>query len=385
MKELLKKYKDEAVALRRKFHRNPEPSLSEHWTTDQIEQDLQALGIETHRITPTGLVGYIRGKEGGKTIALRADIDALELQELSTHDYVSEKDGLMHACGHDAHIAGLLYAARVLQDKKDSFTGSVKLLFQPAEEVARGAVLMIEAGALDDVDAVFGIHVWNDIPVGKINLEKGPRMAAASHFTVKITGKGGHGALPNQGVDALVCASATIMNLQTIVAREIHPLEPAVVTVGMLRSGSRFNILAEEAYFEGTARCFSEEVNAHIEEAIKRVAEETAKSYRATAEVDYQSLIKPTINDDNMAEIGQRAARKLFGDDVLVPQEPNTGGEDFSYFSQQVPGAFAFVGTSNPEKGIIHPHHHPKFDVDEDALEYSAGLYAAVALEYLNE
>lgn len=385
MKDLLKKYKEEAVELRRRFHAHPEPSLSEHWTTDQIEEDLKKLGIETHRITPTGLVAYIRGKEGGKTIALRADIDALELQELSTHDYASKEKGLMHACGHDAHAAGLLYAARILNDKKDEFTGQVKLIFQPAEEVALGAKQMIDAGALDDVDAIFGIHVWNDLEVGTINLEKGPRMASASHFKVKITGKGGHGALPNQGVDALVCASAMVMNLQTIVSREIHPLEPAVVTVGMLRSGTRFNILAEEAYFEGTARCFNDDVNKHIEEAVKRIAEDTAKSYRATAEVDYQTLIVPTINDDKMAEIGRRAAVKLFGEEVLVPQEPNTGGEDFSYYCQKVPGAFAFVGTSNPKKLDMHPHHHPKFDIDEDGLTYSAGLYAQVALEYLSE
>ncbi len=383
MKDLLEKYFDYVVKLRREFHMHPEASLKETWTTDRIERELHDIGIETKRITPTGITGYLRGSEPGKTIALRADIDALDLEELNDVSYKSQCSGFMHGCGHDGHTSSLLCAARVLKEMQDQIKGTVKFVFQPAEELGLGAKQMIENGVLDDVDAIFGIHIWNDLPVGKINIEEGPRMAAGSHFKCSVTGKGGHGALPNQGVDALVCASAMVLNLQTIISREVSPLAPAVVTIGKLVSGSRFNILAETAYFEGTTRCYDDEVNQHIQDALKRIIDETAKSYRATAELEYNQVVVATINDKEMAEIGQTAAKDLFGD-CLVEMEKQTGGEDFSFYGRKVPAAFAFVGSKNEAKIEYHPHHHPKFDIDEDALKYTAGLYANYALTFLS-
>lgn len=385
MNKLLENYLEYGKNLRREFHQHPEGSLQEHWTSNRIEEELKSLGIATERPTETGVIGRLYGTGEGRCIALRADIDALELQTQLETDYASKRDGYMHACGHDAHAAGLLYAARVLSEQTDKFAGEVRLLFQPAEEIGQGAQDLISAGALEGVDAIFGIHVWNDADYGTVNIEAGPRMASASRFKITIKGKGGHGALPHQGVDALVVAANLVVQLQTIVSREIDPLLPAVLTVGSFHSGSRFNIMADEAVLEGTTRCFDNKTNEYLRLALIRQAKTTAESYRATAEVEYSQFVIPTINDPELTTLARASAIKLFGEDVLVPMEKVTGGEDFSYYGELVPATFAFVGTRNLAKLENFPHHHPKFDIDEDTLLYSAGLYAQVALDYLNE
>ncbi len=384
VKELAGKYKNYSIDLRREFHMYPESSMNEERTCRRIMEELGKMDIHCEKIAGTGVIGIINGNEKGKTIALRADMDALELSEKNNSEYKSRNEGLMHACGHDGHTAGLLTAARILSDMKNDFKGTVKLIFQPGEEIALGAKKVIESGAIEDVDGIMGIHLWNDLEVGKISIEEGSRMASAGKFSINITGKGGHGSMPHQGVDAALVASATVMALQSIVAREISPLDPAVLTVGVLNSGTRFNVLAGDATIEGTTRCFSMEVNDKFASMIRRIAEKTAESYRAKAELQYEQLVIPTINDPFMSAIGENAAKKIGGDNALVLYEKTTGGEDFSFYTKSTPAAFAFVGTRNDDKIDYYPHHNPKFDIDEDALEIAAGLYAQFAVDFLN-
>ncbi len=385
IKELMKKHLDYAVATRRYFHENPEPSMKEFNTQKRIMEELKAMGIEHYPCGGTGVVGIIKGKGPGKTIALRADIDALEVQEENPVPYKSKIDGMMHACGHDTHISGLLTAAKVLNEIKDEFDGTVKLIFQPGEEVAQGALAMIKDGVMEGVDGIFGIHIWNDVETGKVSVEAGPRMASAGMFKVYITGKGGHGAMPHQTVDASVVASAIVMNLQSIVNREINPSDTAVVTVGMIRSGSRWNVISGEAYMEGTTRCYSMEVNNAFEGQLRRIVEMTAQAYRAEARMEYTQMTIPTINDPMMSAIAAESVKKIAGEEGLVTFEKTSGGEDFAFFSEYAPSTFAFVGSKNTAKLDYYPHHHPKFDIDEDALGVSAGLYTQFALDFLSK
>lgn len=385
VKELAKKYKQYGIDLRREFHMNPEPSMQEVRTSSRVIEELEKMGIECKVVAGTGVVGIIKGACEGKTVALRADMDALELNEENEKDYKSKVDGIMHACGHDAHTASLLTAARILNDIKDDIQGTVKLFFQPGEENAKGAKKMIEEGVMEGIDGIFGIHVWNDAQVGKVSVEAGPRMASAGIFKIDITGKGGHGSMPHQGVDAIVVGSALVMNLQTLVSREINPLDPAVVSVGMFNAGTRFNVIAGEAHLEGTTRCFSIEVNNAFEEMVKRVSQSTANSYRATAEVDYKQLVIPTINDPEISSIAEGAVEKIHNKKALITYEKTTGGEDFSYFMEKTPGAIAFVGCKNEKKLEYYPHHHPKFDIDEDAIETASALYAQFAVDFLRK
>ena len=385
VKEKAKEYKAYAVEMRREFHMHPEPSMKEVRTSDRIIEELENMGIEGEKAAGTGVVAMIEGKGPGKTIALRADIDALDLQEANDVPYKSQNKGFMHGCGHDGHAAGLLAAAKILKSESDKFNGRVKLLFQPGEETARGAKELINEGVLDDVDGIFGIHLWNDCEVGTVSVEAGPRMASAGLFKIYVTGKGGHGSMPHQGIDAVLVGSAIVSNLQSLVAREISPLDPAVLSIGIFNAGSRFNVLAGEAYLEGTTRCFDYAVNDAFEPMMRRVIENTAESYRAKAVLDYEQLIVPTINVPEMSMIGEGAVEKLLGKEGLVKYEKTTGGEDFAFYLEKVPGAFAFVGTKNEEKIPLYPHHHPKFDIDEDALEIAAALYAQYAVDFLNQ
>jgi len=378
VKQLAEKYNAYAVEMRREFHMNPEPSMKEYRTQKRIMEELDKIGIENHAAG-----GILTGKAPGKTVALRADIDALDLQELNDVPYKSQNDGFMHGCGHDGHAAGLLTAAKILKDMEQEFSGTVKFLFQPGEENAKGAFAMIDDGALDNVDGLFGLHIWNDCEVGKISTEAGPRMASAGIFNIKVHGKGGHGSMPHQGVDAIVVGAAILMNLQSIVSREISPLDPAVLSIGIFNAGTRFNVMAGEAYLEGTTRCFSLEVNDAFEAQIKRVVESTAKAYRAEAVLDYKQLVLPTINDPALSKLAQAAAISLVGEEGNITFEKTTGGEDFSFYSKHVPTVFAFVGAQNKEKIEYFPHHHPKFDIDEDALSIASGLYAQFALNFL--
>lgn len=377
-----KKYSNYMVEMRRYFHENPEPSSEEYNTSAKIKSELDKMGIPYISIAGTGIIGTITGTKPGKTVALRADMDALQVNECTGLPFASKKEGLMHACGHDGHIASLLGAAKILNEIKDEIHGTVKLFFQPAEETAQGAKKMIEEGALEGVDGVFGIHLWEDIELGKISVEAGPRMASTDLFRIKVTGKGGHGSLPHQGVDAVVVGSAIVMNLQSIVSREISPLEPAVVSVGQIKSGSRFNVIAPDAFMDGTTRAFSAEVRGKFHSMIDRIAKNTAEAYRATAVTEYEYLVPVTINDERCSAIAEEAVRETFGEEALTKFPKITGSEDFSYFSNEREGVLCFVGTGTEN---YYPHHHPKFAVDERSLPISASMYAAYAVNYLKK
>lgn len=383
--ELAKKYHEYVVQMRREFHKNPEASMQEYKTSQRIKEELEKMGVEYKSIAGTGVIATIVGKNPGKCIALRGDIDALAVVEETGKEYASQVDGLMHACGHDTHAAMLLGAVKVLNEIKDEIHGTIKFFFQPGEEVGQGAKKMVEEGALEGVDSIMGIHIASMLPVGTINADAGPRMASADKFKITITGKGGHGSAPHQCVDAVVVGAATVMNLQSIVSRELTPLKPAVVTVGSIKSGTRFNVIAPTAVLEGTVRYYEPEYVKIIAEAIERIAKSTAQTYRAEAEVEYEAIVKPTINDEECAKLAQETASKIVGKDNVISVGPETGGEDFSEFSSIVPGVMAKLGAGNPKKDACFPHHHGKFEVDEDAFVYGVAYYSQYALDYLNK
>ena len=385
VRDITKKYKDYIIEKRRYFHMNPEPSFNEYDTSKVVQEELTKIGIPFEIFAKTGIIATIKGKNPGKTVLLRADMDALEVCEKNNVSYRSQKEGLMHACGHDGHIAMLLGAAHVLNEIKNDISGEIKLFFQPAEEIAKGAKAVIEESKItDSIDAAFAIHLWQGVPVGKISLESGARMAAADLFSIKVKGKSGHGSMPHETIDAVVVASAIVMNLQHLVSRNTNPLDTLVVTVGKLTAGTRHNIIAGEALLEGTIRSFSDEVWKKIPEQIERVVKNTAAAYNAEAEIDLVRATPPLVNNQDISDILKASAEKLYGEEVVTKYEKTPGGEDFAYFTQAVPGALAFVGIRNDEKGINSPHHNETFDMDEEALEMGANLYAQFAIDFLN-
>lgn len=385
VKKLANKYKQYVIDLRRDFHMYPERSFEEFRTSAKIKEELDKMGIPYSSVAGTGVVAIIEGSKSGKVVALRADMDALEVNEKNDIPYKSQNEGMMHACGHDGHIAMLLGAAKILSELKNKFDGKVKLIFQPAEELAQGAVKMIEAGAMDGVDNVFGIHLWSGLPVGKVSVEDGPRMAAVDLFKIQVKGKGGHGSAPHEGIDSVLVASSIVMNLQSIASREMNPLNPIVVTVGKLTAGTRFNVLAPEAILEGTTRYFDPSIKEKLPKAMERIAKNIATSYRAEAKLEYNYATSPVINDLKCSKIATKSVKKLLGEEGLMKFEKVTGGEDFSEFQTKAPGVLAMVGIRNEEKDAAYPHHHPNFNIDEDALEIGSALYAQYAIDFLNK
>ncbi|QXM06886.1 M20 family metallopeptidase [Crassaminicella indica] len=382
IKELAKQNKQYVIDLRREFHKYPEPSWQEFRTSKRIKEELDKMGIDYISVAGTGIVAVIKGEKNGKTVALRADIDALQVKEANDIPYKSQNEGIMHACGHDGHGAMLLGAAKILNDCKSEINGTVKLFFQPAEELAAGAEKMVQEGVMEGVDGVFGIHLWTDLACGTVSVEEGPRMASADLFKIKVKGKGGHGSLPHQGVDAVVAASAIVMDLQSVVSREISPLESAVVSIGKFQGGTRFNVIADEAVLEGTTRCFNNEIRKEFPKILERIAKNTAASYRAEAEIEYIHGTPATINEAVCSGIAEKSVEKLLGKEGISKMEKVTGGEDFARYLE---GVLAFVGARNEEKQANYPHHHPRFNIDEDALEIGIALYAQFAIDFLNE
>ena len=367
------------VEMRRDFHRNPEPSFEEFRTTDRIAEELDKMGIPYRRFEPSGLVGDIVGGKPGKCIFLRADIDALSVKEESGVEFASEREGFMHACGHDTHAAMLLGAAKVLNSIRDELCGSVKVLFQPAEELAMGAKHIIAQGAIEGADAGFGMHIFAQMPVGQLGITSGVIHPAADYYKLDVHGVTSHGALPDEGVDATVAAAAIVMNLQTISSREFSPLEPVVVTVGTLHSGQRFNVISNHAELEGTVRLFNEELHQKIPGMMARIAENTAAAFRCTAELDYQFKSDMLVNDEAMTELARGAALKVAGEEHIAPIRRSMGGEDFSAYTHIVPCAFVALGG-----GGEAPQHSEKFCIDESVFETGVAMYAQVAVDFLN-
>ena len=387
--QLAMENKDYIVEMRRHFHSHPEVSEHEENTCKRVCEELEKMGLEPKVVctSGTGVMCDITGKGPGKTIALRADMDALSVQELNDVPYKSTVDGLMHACGHDAHTATLLGAAKILNACREDFNGTDRLLFQPAEETAYGARAMIEAGCLDGVDATMGTHVNSNLKAGTFSVEAGPRLAAANWFKYKFIGKPGHGALPHQGIDAGLAACAAALDLQHLVSREFPADKPLVITVGRIEAGTRFNVIAAEATLEGTVRCFDPEVFKAVPAAMERVMRGVADAYRCELVVERADAITlPCYNPDQASARGKATVLKLFGEDGIGFSPAQMGGEDYSFMMDKVPDSlYVSVGTSNPEKGSAEPHHSGRFNVDEDALPGASAMYAQYAMDYLNE
>ncbi|MFN7528577.1 MAG: M20 family metallopeptidase [Dolichospermum sp.] len=369
------------VEWRRQIHQKPELGFQEKITAEFISQKLQNWGIE-HQvgIAQTGIVAIIKGEKSthGKVLAIRADMDALPIQELNEVPYCSQRDGIMHACGHDGHTAIALGTAYYLHQHRQDLNGTVKIIFQPAEEGPGGAKPMIAAGVLNnpDVDAIIGLHLWNNLPLGTVGVRPGALMAAVELFRCTIFGKGGHGAIPHQTVDSLVVAAQIVSALQTIVSRNINPLDSAVVTVGELHAGTAVNVIADTAKMGGTVRYFNPDLAGFFKERIEKIIAGICQSHGANYDLDYIHLYPPVINDAQVAALVRSVAEEVIEIPIGVFSECQTmGGEDMSFFLQEVPGCYFFLGSANAEKKLDYPHHHPRFDFDETALPMGVEMF----------
>ena len=369
------------VEWRRRLHQQPELGFQEKLTSEFVSQKLQEWGIEHQTgIAQTGIVAIIKGGkiDSGKVLAIRADMDALPIQELNEVPYKSQHDGVMHACGHDGHTAIALGTAYYLQSNRQNFAGTIKIIFQPAEEGPGGAKPMIEAGVLKnpDVDAIIGLHLWNNLPLGTVGIRAGALMAAVECFKCTILGKGGHGAMPHQTIDSIVVAAQIVNALQTIVSRNVDPIDSAVVTVGELHAGTKVNIIPDTARMSGTIRYFKPDLKGFFKKRIEQIIAGICQSFGASYDLEYWELYPPTINDAGMAEFVRSQAEQVIETPLgVVPECQTMGGEDMSYFLQAVPGCYFFLGSANPAKDLAYPHHHPRFDFDETALPMGVEIF----------
>jgi len=371
----IKSIEKNIIDWRRDFHQYPELGFDEHRTSKIIGEALKEMGLAPKmNVGKTGVIADLTFGDG-PTIALRADMDALPMQETSGLDFSSKHDGVMHACGHDGHMAMLLGAAKVLTQNGNSFNGTVRFIFQPAEEGAGGARYMIEDGCLDGVDEIYGIHVWNYQPVGEVGITDGPVLAAADMFEINIKGIGGHGAAPQGTVDAVVVASHLVQALQTIVSRNTNPLESIVVTIGTINGGHNFNIIADEVTLSGTARAYTEENRNLIKTRMAEIIDGVAKTFGAEISFDYEDGYPTTINHTDPTNKVLKAAERVVGEKAGMPYL-SMGGEDFSYYLQKIPGCFFFVGSApNDQKLFETPHHCSHFTMDERALLVGPSIY----------
>ena len=360
---------------RRDFHQFPELSFQEHRTGDVIADELRSMGLEPKvKVGKTGVTADLKFGNG-PVIGLRADMDALPIQETSGLPFSSQNDGVMHACGHDGHMAMLLGAAKALTQKDNQYNGTVRFIFQPAEEGEGGARYMIEDGCLEGIDEIYGIHVWNYQPVGEVGVKDGPVLAAADMFDIKIKGIGGHGAAPQGTVDSVVVASYLVQALQTIVSRNTNPLESTVISIGKINGGNNFNIIADEVSLSGTARAYSEENRNLIKTRMEEIIKGVEKTYNANITFDYKDGYPPTINHVGPTHKVLKAAEKVVGDKAGMPYL-SMGGEDFAYYLKEKPGCFFFVGSAPNEQELFEtPHHCSHFTMDERALLVGPSIY----------
>lgn len=376
------------VEWRRHLHRHPELSYQEKETSAFVAAKLAEFGIEVVKSKAGyGLTGIIKGERPGKTVVLRADMDALAITEENGREYASRNNGVMHACGHDGHTAMLLAAAAYYSRQRETLQGELRFLFQPAEEICPGGALgMIAEGVLEGADAVYGLHLWTPFPFGTIASAPGPLMASADEFFIDIIGKGGHAGTPHRTVDSIVAAAALVTGLQSIVSRSVDPLCPAVVSVGTIQGGSAQNIVAERCRITGTVRAFDEDTRYLLRRRIEEMAAGIAAAHGAEAKVDYLMGYPPLVNDEAEFKRFLRVAPEVLGESVKLEQmEKIMPAEDFAYYVKEIPGCFIFVGAGNPDKDAVYPHHHSKFDFDEDAMLYGAKLLVAMADSCLNE
>lgn len=381
--------KDYILAQRHYLHAHPELGREEKNTTAHIAAELTKMGIPVQTFPDiTGCIGTIQGTKGpGKTLMLRADIDALPIQEAdTTKSYASRNPGVMHACGHDCHTAMLLGAAKILSTHRDAFPGKVKLLFQMGEEIGTESRHYVEKGCLEDVDAIFGMHIWALLEAGTANLEDGERMACSDRFTITLTGKPAPSDAPEQGADPIAAAASVILGLQQLVSRKNDPENTFVLTVGMMNSdGEQKGHLARRVQLVGTTRTFNKAFRKTLPQRIEKVARAIGEGLDCQVDCTYFFGPAPLINEhQELNDLGRKVVGEVMGPEALVPMEKQMGAEDFSVFMEKVPGVFLFLGARNEKKGICCVHHHPAFDVDEDVLPYGTGIEVAFAVEYLN-
>ncbi|HEU6450654.1 MAG TPA: M20 family metallopeptidase [Gemmatimonadaceae bacterium] len=380
------KLRDTVIGWRRYLHQNPELSFHEERTAQFVHDRLSELeGLAISRPTKTSVVARLIGLHPGPVIAMRADMDALPITELNEVEYVSRNPGVMHACGHDGHTSMLLGAATLLTRLRDRLHGEVRFIFQHAEELfPGGAQEMVDAGVMDGVDIVIGAHLWLPMPYGKVGVRAGALMASPDVFRLVIRGAGGHAALPHETVDSIAIAAQVVTNLQHIVARNVDPLDNAVVSVTRFIAGTADNVIPGSAELTGTVRTFGAPWRDRIPELMERIVRGVTEAHGATYELAFQRSYRPVVNDEKASEFMRRVVVEALGEDALVEARPCMGGEDFSAFQTRAPGSFFFIGARNEERGIVHPHHHERFDIDERALESGVAVFVTAALDYLS-
>lgn len=377
---------DYSQTIRRDLHQNPELGFQEVRTSGVVARELREIDLEVKTgVAETGVVALLEGERSGPVILVRFDMDALPIQEENETGYVSRNPGVMHACGHDGHTAVGLTVARILQNHQHEIAGTVKLVFQPAEEGLGGAERMVAEGVLRDPrpDFSLALHLWNERPVGWIGISNGPSMAAAEIFKVRITGRGGHGAVPDLTVDPILAAASLVMNLQSIVSRNVSPLKTAVVSVCSLHSGEAFNVIPSYAELSGTIRTFEPEVREGVLERFRQIVAGTIELYGCTADVLLNSLTPAVINNPQVAGRVKETAIAMFPDREINDHFRTMGSEDMAFMMQEIPGCYFFIGSANHGAGLNFPHHHPRFDIDEQSLPIAAALMAGSVLEML--
>ncbi|PQV65396.1 amidohydrolase [Abditibacterium utsteinense] len=380
-------WEEDVVALRRDFHAHPELGFEEVRTARIVAQRLRDLGLEvTENVGQTGVVALLRGGKPGPCVLVRADMDALPIEEENAWQWKSKNAGKMHACGHDAHTAIGLSVARILTQEKDDLAGTVKFMFQPAEEGLGGAGRMIRDGVLENPkpDFALALHVWSALEKGTIGVSSGPVMACTDEFRARIIGQGGHGALPHQTIDAILMAAHVVTALQSVVSRNVKPLDAAVVTVGKIEAGTAFNIIPGEASLEGTLRAFEPEVRKNLETRCREIIETLPKAFGGRGEWQFFEGFPAVVNDEAVTQRITPALQSVAGKENVAPFEPTLGAEDFSLVLQEIPGCFFFVGARNAEIDAVYPHHHPKFNIDESALHLGARALVAAVKELLS-
>ncbi|HEX6967018.1 MAG TPA: amidohydrolase [Gemmatimonadaceae bacterium] len=378
--------RETVIGWRRRLHQEPELSFHEERTAQFVYDTLCGFeGFEVSRPTATSVMARLRGAHPGPVLAMRADMDALPIQERNTHDFISRNPGVMHACGHDGHTAMLLGAAQVLSGMRNELHGEARFFFQHAEELhPGGAEEMVNAGVMDGVDAVIGAHLWSPMDVGKVGVGIGAMMAAPDTFTIVVKGKGGHAAIPQQTVDSIAVAAQVVTNLQHIVARTVDPIDNAVVSVTQFHAGTTFNVIPETAELAGTVRTFDAALRDRMPELLERIVKGVTQAHGAAYDFTYERGYRPVINDVRVSERMRRIVRDTLGPETLIDFRPTMGAEDFSAYQQRAPGTFFFVGARNEARGIVQPHHHERFDIDERALDLGTRLFVAAARDFLS-
>jgi len=394
IKEYGAELEQQIIADRRYLHSNPELSLKEYNTQKFICDRLDQLGIPYTLMAGTGVVGTIRGEAPGAydaqgnpahRIGVRADMDALPVLERTGFEYASQNEGIMHACGHDCHVSMLLGAARIMNDMRDQLRGEVRLIFQPAEEIAKGSRMMMAEGVLDGLDTLYGTHIWSEVPAGTISCAPGQRMAHTDWFRVDVTGVSAHGSMPHKGVDAVVVAAELVVALQVLVSRDVSPFEPMVVTVGEVHGGVARNVMAGTAYLTGTTRTWTEASRAAMPGHIEKLVNRIASGLGAEATLTWEEGNRGLFNDPDCAARAEQCVTKLFGSEAVSDYEGTLAGEDFSEYLRYVPGVFVFLGTNNPEIDAVHPQHSCYYTIDESVLKNGAMLAAQYVIDYLAE